>query len=405
MAVIQSYIKKEKDKKDGTKYKEVTAWKYDTYYKGIHLKKSGFPSESKARTALRYHKNGIDEDYPDETALALRKKRERLQSELFENVLHDYFLYKELHVKNIGDIQAFFKNRITPFFKGKILHKITQQDIEEWQRWLLDQRYLQRKVYKNLNGKKILDEDKSVYKRYSNSSMKNSHTYLNEYFKFCIREKHMKSNPMDNVKRVMNKDELPDELQFWNLAEYKKFISCVDNKEYKVLFELLYWTGMRIGEALALNWNDIDFENQQIRIYKSYNEKKHTITSVKQSRSNRTILLSKNLCKGLKWLYSEYKEYDGFSKESYVFGIYAPWDDNTLRRYKNTCCKEAGVQQIKIHGFRHSHVSLLINNGYTAFEIAKRIGDTVAMVQSTYAHLFAITQRNMIDFLDRVSSE
>ena len=95
--------------------------------------------------------------------------------------------------------------------------------------------------------------------------------------------------------------------------------------------------------------------------------------------------------------------YYGEDKEQHIiFGVLQPMDDNTIRRHKEKYCKIAGVKNIRIHDFRHSHVSLLINQGFSAFDIAKRLGHTVEMVNNRYGHWFNDSQRKMIEKLDQI---
>lgn len=398
--VVSEYIKKERDCRKSKTYKEVKAYRYDTRYKGIHIKGSGFRTEALAKKALRDKMNEIDEQYPDEIALAARKKRERLESVVFENVLQEFYDYKALYVKDVRNIKEHFTKRIVPFYQGKQLHKLTINDIESWQRWLLDYQYLYKKAY--IGKTKELDQENCVYKHYSSECIENSQIYLNEFLKFAVKKNYMKSNPMEDVKRVKRVDEIKAEMKYWTFEDYSAFINGVDDFTYNTLFATLYYTGMRIGECLGLQWSKINFAQNTIRINVTWNEKKHTLTTPKRPKSKRTILINKSLADQLKKLYEQSKDYDGFSADSFVFGIYKPLDDNTIRRQKNTYCKSNGVIQIRLHDFRHSHVSLLINNGFSPFEIADRIGDTVDMVLKTYAHMFAITQQNMVNFLENL---
>ena len=93
----------------------------------------------------------------------------------------------------------------------------------------------------------------------------------------------------------------------------------------------------------------------------------------------------------------------GYDDNKLVFNFDKHLDENAIRTRKNKWCEQAQVKQIRIHDFRHSHVSLLINMGFNPFEIAKRLGHTVEMVNETYGHLFQEAQQNMINKLDELS--
>lgn len=64
-------------------------------------------------------------------------------------------------------------------------------------------------------------------------------------------------------------------------------------------------------------------------------------------------------------------------------------------------CKESGVKRIRVHDLRHSHVSLLINMGFTALAIGKRVGHSAEKITYRYAHLFPSVQTKMVDRLDQ----
>ena len=90
-------------------------------------------------------------------------------------------------------------------------------------------------------------------------------------------------------------------MNFWEFVEFKQFIAVVDDPLYKTFFSILYYSGARKGELLALTWADVDFEQNAIHINKTeYNRK---ISKPKTKASNRIILLpshAMNLLKNCK---------------------------------------------------------------------------------------------------------
>ena len=93
-----------------------------------------------------------------------------------------------------------------------------------------------------------------------------------------------------------------------------------------------------------------------------------------------------------------------WSKDCFLFGITEPVSAETLRRYFKEYIALAGVKEIRIHDLRHSHASYLINNmtdDYTVYDIAKRLGDRVDTVLSTYAHWFKAADRRLVDSMNR----
>ena len=173
-----------------------------------------------------------------------------------------------------------------------------------------------------------------------------------------------------------------------------------------MIFTFLYYTGLRIGEASALNWTDINFDNKKLRINKSLStkiaNKKFLITSPKTENSNRIIDLDNKLIELLKEYYNKESKIYGFKKDMFVFGNINPLSQTTLRRYLNKYIEIANIKKITIHGFRHSHASLLIHLGLDFEDVAERLGDTVEMVQSTYYHMFPEKKSNTVNALNKL---
>lgn len=191
------------------------------------------------------------------------------------------------------------------------------------------------------------------------------------------------------------------EMLFWTKDEYLKF---ADVMMYKPLsyyaFEMLYWTGIREGELLALTPADFDFEKQTVTINKSFQHLngRDIITSPKTEKSNRTIQLPKFLC----------DEMQDYLKMLYDVGLedrVFPITKSYLHREMDRGAKEAGVKRIRIHDIRHSHVSLLIDMGFSATAIADRVGHESIDITYNYAHLFPSKQAEMADKLDMERGE
>jgi integrase len=183
---------------------------------------------------------------------------------------------------------------------------------------------------------------------------------------------------------------------FWTKAEYLKVADAMMDKPLSYYaFEMLYWCGIREGELLALTPGDFDFEKQTVSISKSYQRIKgqDVITDPKTAKSNRVIQMPAFLCEEM---------------EDYIRSLYAvePTDrifavtKSYLHREMDRGAKEAGVKRIRIHDLRHSHISLLIDMGFTALAIADRVGHESIDITYRYAHLFPTRQAEMADKLN-----
>ena len=158
---------------------------------------------------------------------------------------------------------------------------------------------------------------------------------------------------------------------------------------------MLYWCGIREGELLALTPADFDFEKSTVSISKTYNRLngQDLITSPKTEKSNRVITMPKFLS----------EEMQDYMKMLYDVGendrIF-PVTKGYLHKEMDRGVKETGVKRIRIHDIRHSHVSLLIDMGFSATAIADRVGHESIDITYKYAHLFPSKQTEMADKLN-----
>lgn len=136
-------------------------------------------------------------------------------------------------------------------------------------------------------------------------------------------------------------------------------------------------------------------KNVTLTINKSYQRLKgrDVITSPKTPKSNRTIKISKFLCE-------EIQEYIDML---YVIGEndrLFPITKSYLHHEMDRGSKQSGVKRIRVHDLRHSHISLLIEMGFSALAIAQRVGHESIDITYRYAHLFPTKQTEMADRLD-----
>ena len=186
------------------------------------------------------------------------------------------------------------------------------------------------------------------------------------------------------------------EMLFWTKDEYLKFADVMMDKPLSYYaFEMLYWTGIREGELLALTPANFNFEKESVTINKSFQHLngRDIITSPKTEKSNRTIKLPNFLC----------EEIQDYLKTLYDVGLddrMFPVTKSYLYREMERGSKQASIKRIRIHDIRHSHVSLLIDMGFSATAIADRVGHESIDITYNYAHLFPSKQTEMAEKLD-----
>lgn len=188
-------------------------------------------------------------------------------------------------------------------------------------------------------------------------------------------------------------DKIAQSIDFYDLEEFNKFIATTDDPRFIGLFTTLFFCGLRFGEANALQFKDI--YNNQLHITKTVNTKmkgdkaKYLTTSPKTPSSVRILPIPKRVANCLKTLLEKWQQEKDFSEDYYVFGGYFPLPETTVTKQKNKMCEEAGLRQIRIHDFRHSCASLLINNGASATLVAQYLGHSnTQMTLNTYSHLW-----------------
>lgn len=207
-----------------------------------------------------------------------------------------------------------------------------------------------------------------------------------------------------------NPNEMPKEMLFFTYEEFKSFISVEEDILYKTMYETLYYCGLRRGELRGLTWNDIDFGNSYLRVNKNVvatqgdENKPYMVTTPKTKSSIREIPIPKVLLDDLKELYKVCEKHYGFNNKWYVFGNTDPITNGRIRSRKNRNCKLAGVKQIRIHDFRHSCASLLINSNASINVVAKYLGHTkIDETLNTYSHLFKNKMNEIIDIIDKLN--
>lgn len=216
-----------------------------------------------------------------------------------------------------------------------------------------------------------------------------------------------KKNPARMVGNIKSKKVKVD---FWTLEEFQKVISLLYKGDYYehylfICFWLLFTTGLRIGEAAALQWEDIDFESGIISVtktlyYKSMNEYK--FVDPKTSASIRTVVIDEDTIRELKdWMEVQKKVLKDCNFVLSYSGI--PTSKHTLPRALEKLAGLAGVHRIKIHALRHSHVALLISMGVNPLIVKDRLGhEKIQTTLGTYGHLYPNSNFEVAKMLDGI---
>ena len=229
---------------------------------------------------------------------------------------------------------------------------------------------------------------------YSKTYLKTIYNQLTAIFNYAIRFHNLDKNPCHIAGSIGKKD--ADEMQILSLQEFNKMIDCVTDKENKFFYIILFWTGMRKGELLALTYEDVDFENKTIMINKNFQivKKERLITDPKTPRGRRVIAVNDIVLNCIKELWStSYKP----NKTDKIFYL----SKDSLKRQLDTACKKAGVPRIRVHDLRHSHASYLLSNGVNIVILSRRLGhEKVQTTLNIYCHICPSSEDKLNDVLN-----
>lgn len=345
---------------------------------------------------IRYYRSKMysSKQEAEQEELLFITKRDNPVLVKFSVVAADYFkyMYQSRKESTIYSYEYAFKKNIMPYFSDFYINNIDVKNINFWKK------ELEKKGYKLAYLNKL-------------------YVILKEIFDYAVKNYNLETNKVQlcgRFERVNDKVIRDDEkLRYITHDEFNKFISCIEDIVWKTFFIFLYYTGMRKGEVQALNWNDIDFEDNEIIVNKTLSVKTkeaYKITSTK-NYINRKIKMSRTLREQLITYKNYCKSFIDFKESWFVFGCTRFMPQTTIDNKKHYYFKLSGVREITIHEFRHSHVSLLINeyvkSGQTDtakffLMLSNRMGHSIKVMQETYMHLFPTIQNEIVDLLDNL---
>lgn len=352
-----------KDKKRGT-------WYCQFYYKdwmGVrHQKrKRGFTKQADAK---KWEREFLDK---------MAKTSDIAFPALVENYLED--LSTRLKVTTMETKRSIFDSKILPYFKKCRACDIDELMIRQWHNELL--------LYKDDNGVP-----------YKDTYLRSIHNQLSAIMNYAVVYYRLPRNPCKTAGSIGK--QYADAMEIWTLDQYERFIECADKPAGHLAFNILFWSGIREGELLALDPTDFlqEGDDYYIDISKNYQVVKGVeyILTPKKPKSIRKIAIPKFL----------YEEAMG-----YISKLYGNAPDERIFYFgKNYLLYEikriaalAGLDPIRVHDLRHSHASLLIEMGFNILMISQRLGhEKVETTWRTYAHLYPDKDSMLASQLDSV---
>jgi integrase len=352
-------MKPEKDKKTGKwliqyRYRDWTGKLRKSMKRGFNTRRE---AEEWLRNFLLKQQSDFDMRFKDFADLYFKDMEARLRE---HTMINKHYIMDD---------------KVLPYFGEKKMNEITPADIRKWQTELIN-------------------------KGYSKTYLKTINNQLSAIFNFAVRYYGLKNNPCRTA-GSMGKSKA-GEMSFWTKEEFNAFADCViDKRESWLAFQILFWTGMRIGELLALEINDVNLQTRVISVTKSYQRLrgKDIITPPKTPKSIRDITIPEFLVEDIR----DYLEdrYDPDPDEPLI-----PVTKTFLEKELQRGIKASGVKKIRLHDLRHSHASLLIELGFSPKEIADRLGhEKIETTLNTYSHLYPNKQAKIAERLDRFGRE
>ena len=241
-------------------------------------------------------------------------------------------------------------------------------------------------------------------KSFSLAVLKKIKIYGSMILDYAVKMKVIYSNPMKDVLLPKKKDDITsdDKDKYYSKEELKQFLELVESEQdikLTAMFRLLAYTGIRKGELQALNWDDIDFTNNMITVNKTLalnTDKKVVVQTPKSKSSVRSISIDEQTANILKrWKLKQRERFlmigtrikkhqPCFTEEITNSYLYLNFMNANLKRI----CKKNEFKLIKVHGFRHTHCSLLFESGFTIQEVQDRLGHSdLKTTMSIYAHV------------------
>ncbi|WP_430617345.1 hypothetical protein IGI86_002607 [Enterococcus sp. AZ188] len=378
-----------RDNRNGTWYFKVYLGT-DSDGKRVQKTKRGFSSQKEAK--LAYDKYMFTLGFNESFAKQLGSSSKQATFEEFYKSRFLKWYEKQVKRQTFENALFIFENKMKPFYHLRI-RDITSEDVEDW---MFE---LSQTVSKNM---RFQPEKTTLSKSYINRLRGHLKIILDRAEKEGLIDR----NPVNDVSYLPIENKKVD---FWEFEEFQKVMLqfedvSITSKHRKLVFELLFYTGLRIGELSALPWKHVNLEKNQITVEKTliYSKKDEWYFSTpKTQNAYRTIGIGKILSnKLLEWrklqnLLGSFEyviQLDGTFTPPYSF---ASW-------LKDAAIK-AEVNPIKLHSLRHSHVAFLIDQNVQPLVIKERLGhSSIQITLGTYGHLYAKSDEQVIDAIDNI---
>lgn len=349
--------------KDGKTIRWYAAFNYtDWTGQNKHTCKRGFKTQ---REAKEYERSILDQE---------KNTSDILFSSLVENYLED--MSHRLKPTTMENKRFIIEGKLLPYFGRLKVCDIDTIKIRKWQNELIS--------YRGEDGKP-----------FSQTYLKTINNQLSALMNYAVSHYRLSFNPC-KAAGSMGKSKA-EEMNIWTQAQYEQFSGAIQKSSVKLAFDVLFYTGMRSGELLALTPADI-LPSKRIDINKNYAKIKgeELFLEPKTPKAKRCISIPD-------FLYEDIQEYIGklygIGKGDRIFYFTKSALDKEIKRI----AAKAGLPIIRVHDLRHSHASMLIEMGFSPLEIAERLGhESVKTTLDTYSHLYPDKDEKLANELNKL---
>ena len=335
-------VKSYKDRNGKTKY--YAAFYYTDYTgKRIKKKKEAFVTAA----AAKQFEHDFIEQHNGSSDILFRN--------LTENYLAD--CAQRLKPTTMQAKKVLITKHVLPFFACLPISEITPLHIRQWQ-------------------------NKLLAGNHSPGSLRMIHSNLSAILAYGVRFYGLPNNPATLAKSIGTLKR-QKEIHFYTMEQFRQFLPCV-REQFRLPLKILFFTGLRIGELLALTINDFDPAAGTLNINKTKSTTLKIVQTPKTAKSKRIVTLPEFLIHEI----SDYitaRFYDPQPQEELFFWLVR----NTLSTEIHNAAKLADLPQIRLHDLRHSHASLLISMNVPPLAVSERLGhETITTTLEIYSHLY-----------------
>ena len=296
----------------------------------------------------------------------------------FENLVTAYLENRSARIEptTLATKDHLIKSKLLPYFGKLPVCEIETATVMKWQTEMINYRNPQ------------------TGKPYSQTYLRQMHNQLSGILNFAVKYYGLVRNPAQMCGSMGRLT--AEAFDFWTYEEFCRFIRYTrENPTIYTVFNLFFYSGMRMGELLAITLNDFDFKNDTVSITKNLAiiDGEAVSKGTKTKKSNRVVALPRPVMDMVKAYSDSLCDHDPTGrlfKES----------KSSLHRDMKKYCEISGVRKIKIHELRHSHASHLIELGASPLTISERLGhEDIKTTLNTYSHLYPNKQSEIAEML------